>query len=161
MGRHVILLAHRREIATMYFENIQFEDKILRLGSESKSKKAKAIRDRHYQLVVATFQFMNLAFDMPRLDTIINTGAFSSGNYGNDVKQAVGRILRYHPDKPRPVVIDIYDYYTEPRDDGKQGNGFAYNMYLKRVSHYKSFDYEYAGQYKDIESIINLVKEAL
>jgi len=157
IGRHIILLTHRREAAQYFFEQIQCNDKILRLGAESKSKKSKAEYAKHHQLVVATAQFMTLAFDMPRLDTLINTGPYSGGEHGNDVKQAVGRILRSCEGKPRPVVIDMYDLYYEPTDDGRMKPGFAYNMYRCRLKHYKAFDYEIVDNvpYTNVEAFIN------
>lgn len=57
------------------------------------------------QVVAATLQLVLEGLDIPELDVLVMATPFS------DPEQAVGRILRLHPGKKEPVVVDV-------RDDG-------------------------------------------
>jgi superfamily II DNA or RNA helicase len=55
------------------------------------------------QVIFATSQYAAEGLDIPPLDTLFLTTPLS------DVEQAVGRILRPHPDKKDPIVVDFRD----------------------------------------------------
>lgn len=54
-------------------------------------------------VLFCTYQMTKEALDIPRLDTVFLTTPVA------DVEQAVGRIMREHPDKKQPVVVDFID----------------------------------------------------
>jgi superfamily II DNA or RNA helicase len=58
------------------------------------------------RVIVSSFEFCSEGFDVPRLDTLLM--ATSKGS----VEQSAGRILRNHPDKQRPLVVDIVDRFS-------------------------------------------------
>lgn len=55
------------------------------------------------RVIFATTQYASEGLDIPELDTLLLTTPMS------DVEQAVGRILRPHPDKKEPIVVDFRD----------------------------------------------------
>lgn len=55
------------------------------------------------RVVFATYQLASVALDIPALDTLFMATPMS------DVEQAVGRILRPHPEKKDPVAVDFID----------------------------------------------------
>lgn len=55
------------------------------------------------RVILATAQYVEEAFDAPRLDTLFLAMPMVS------VQQAVGRILRTHPTKKDPIVVDVVD----------------------------------------------------
>jgi len=55
------------------------------------------------QIIFATSQYAQEGLDLPALDTLFLTTPLA------DVEQAVGRILRPHPDKKDPIVVDFRD----------------------------------------------------
>ena len=73
-------------------------------GKGSPEKK-KALREEHAQrlIVLATFSMMGEGSDIPVLSTAV------LGTPRSDVVQIVGRIRRFHPGKPQPVVLDLLD----------------------------------------------------
>lgn len=70
------------------------------VGSTSKADREEAIKA---DVIFATTQLVSEGFDVPPLDTLFLTTPIS------DVEQAVGRILRPHPGKKDPVVVDFRD----------------------------------------------------
>ena len=70
------------------------------VGGRSQSQLDEA---KEARVILATSQYAQEGLDIPALDTLILTTPLS------DVEQAVGRILRPHPDKKEPVVVDIRD----------------------------------------------------
>lgn len=62
--------------------------------------------EKHGQIILATYKMASEALDIPMLDTIVfATPAIN-------LVQSVGRILRIHPDKSPPMIIDIVDPYS-------------------------------------------------
>ena len=55
-------------------------------------------------VIFATYQMMSEGTNIPWLDCCILASPRSN------VKQVVGRVLREHPGKPRPVILDIVDH---------------------------------------------------
>ena len=68
-----------------------------------KTKKAAKDRALVKPVIFATYQMMDLGTDVPWLDCCVLATPRSN------VRQPVGRILREHPDKPRPVILDFVD----------------------------------------------------
>ena len=56
---------------------------------------------------MATTGLCKEGLDCPRLDALLIATPFT-----NAVEQAVGRVQREHPDKPRPVVVDLWDDFS-------------------------------------------------
>jgi superfamily II DNA or RNA helicase len=81
---------------------------------QSELDKSKACR-----IILATYHMMSEGSDIPWLDTAVLLTPRS------DVRQVVGRILREHPDKQEPLVID-------PVDDDSP----VYAGYAKRRRHW-------------------------
>jgi superfamily II DNA or RNA helicase len=67
-----------------------------------------ADRDREsaQPTLCATYPMCRQGFDQPRLDTLIMATPVTA------IEQCVGRILRAHPDKQVPLVLDIVDPYS-------------------------------------------------
>ena len=66
----------------------------------------KGIRNsvKELPIMLATYKMFSEATDIPQLDTCVLSTPKA------DVIQIVGRILREHPDKKSPVVLDLVDY---------------------------------------------------
>lgn len=77
------------------------------------------------RIVLASYQKAKEGLDLPYLDTLLLATPSS------DVVQAVGRILREHPTKKKPLVVDIADR-LEIFDGSKN----------KRLSYYKKKNYQ-------------------
>ena len=72
----------------------------LYIGSTKKADREEAVKA---DVIFATKQLVSEGFDVPELDTLFLTTPIS------DAEQAVGRILRDHPDKKDPIVVDFRD----------------------------------------------------
>jgi superfamily II DNA or RNA helicase len=57
-------------------------------------------------LLLATYPLCRQGFDKPELDTLVMLTPITS------IEQSVGRILRAHPSKQTPLVVDIVDPYS-------------------------------------------------
>ena len=79
---------------------------------------------RHCNVLLSTYPYAAEGIDIPRLDTLVMASP------GINVEQTVGRILRRHPDKQCPLVIDIKDPFS--LFDG---------MGWKRLNYYNSQNY--------------------
>ena len=80
-------------------------------------------------VLCATYPMCKQGFDMPELDTLVMATPVTS------LEQIVGRILRAHPRKQQPLVVDVVDpfsifagearkrrrYYDEERYEVQQG----------------------------------------
>jgi superfamily II DNA or RNA helicase len=58
------------------------------------------------QVILSTYHYCSEGFDLPRLDTLLLSTPRTS------IEQSVGRILRAHPDKENPVVLDFVDNFS-------------------------------------------------
>ena len=58
------------------------------------------------QVLLTTYSMSREALDIPALDTLIMASP------AGDVEQIIGRILRKHPEKQTPLVLDIIDPYS-------------------------------------------------
>ena len=111
-GRQVIVLTHRREhTKTLYdlCDKIPHEDKVIMVGGVKFKDHPGCKEKTEPKITFATFQYVKQALDIPRLDMIVFTTPFRAKN---DVQQAIGRILRQYPGKPKPEAYYIYDQGT-------------------------------------------------
>ena len=69
----------------------------------SATKKADLEKAKTKPVIFATYGMMAEGTDIPWLDCVVLATPRSN------IKQPVGRVLREHPDKPRPVVLDFVD----------------------------------------------------
>ncbi len=130
-GRWVLILCDRRDQVSdiahlLSVAHSELEVGII-LGGSKKRKKgpdpnAEALTK---QVIVSTYHFFSEGTDVPRLDTLIF--ATPRGN----IQQAVGRILRPHPDKATPLVIDVCDDFS-----------LYTGMMWKRHKFYRKFGYQ-------------------
>lgn len=79
------------------------------------------------RVVLTTYPFSQEGVDKPRLDTLVM--ATPKG----DTVQAIGRILRQHPDKATPLVLD----YTDSVD-----SGVLHGLFAKRRRTYNDHGFE-------------------
>jgi len=79
---------------------------------------------QHSNVLLSTYPYAAEGIDIPRLDTLVMASP------GINTEQTVGRILRRHPEKQTPLVIDIKDPFS--LFDG---------MSWKRGGYYKSQNY--------------------
>jgi superfamily II DNA or RNA helicase len=88
-----------KEKATEHM-GIPADDTSLYISGLTKKQRGVAATKR---VMFATYQMMGEGTNIPWLDTAVL--AMPRAN----VEQAIGRVLREHPDKPNPVVVDIQD----------------------------------------------------
>lgn len=65
-------------------------------------------RSQKCRVVFGTYQYAKEGLDDPSLDTLFFATPMS------DIEQAAGRILRSHPDKKDPLIVDFVDDKTGP-----------------------------------------------
>lgn len=70
----------------------------------SEVKKADLEKAKTKPVIFATYGMMAEGTDIPWLDCVVLATPRSN------IKQPVGRVLREHPDKPQPVVLDFVDH---------------------------------------------------
>lgn len=58
------------------------------------------------QVLLSTYHFCSEGFDLPRLDTLFLLSPRS------DIEQSVGRVLRKHPEKQKPLIFDFVDNFS-------------------------------------------------
>lgn len=87
-------------------------DMALYIGGLSKGAREAALKA---PIILATYAFCSEATDIPAVDTLI------MGTPKSEVRQIVGRALRYQPDKKVPVIIDIQD-----------SDSFVFDLYAKK-----------------------------
>jgi len=103
-GRHVLILSDRVDHVGLLYAALSKKLPGIKVGmivGSTKKKERAYVLDS--QVLCATTQLLGIGFDNPRLDTLIFATPSQSPF------QAVGRILRQHPDKKSPVVIDLVD----------------------------------------------------
>jgi superfamily II DNA or RNA helicase len=105
-GRHVLILservAHVEELHSIIKDRL--ESAFIKVGKMvGSSKKEEREYAQDAQVLVATSQLLAVGFNNPRLDTLIFATPMQS------VVQPVGRVIRQHPDKKPPLVIDLVE----------------------------------------------------
>lgn len=124
-GRNVIVLSDRLDQLQAIETQLQDKHSQFTVGRVVGGMKA-AQRDAGFQarILLSTYTYASEGIDIPRLDTLVM--ATPRGN----IEQTVGRILRPHPTKQEPLVIDI-------RDNFSMFSGMSW----KRFSYYKGVGY--------------------
>jgi len=83
-------------------------------------------------VLVATYPMCRQGFDKPRLDTLVMATPVTA------LEQVVGRILRVHPDKQPPLVVDVVDPYSlfagEARKRARQYAGWGYRTAARELA---------------------------
>jgi superfamily II DNA or RNA helicase len=102
-GRNVLILGER----VGHIEDLAAEIRKRGIDSVgvmvgSTSKKDREI-SQSAQVICATNQLVGTGFNEPRLDVLIFATPLQA------VEQPVGRVLRQHPDKKQPLVLDLVD----------------------------------------------------
>ncbi len=77
----------------------------------------------NYRIILTTYALTSEGFDQPDLDTLVMASPRS------DIIQSVGRILRVHPNKRTPLIIDMIDCSFP-----------FHNLHHKRTKYYKELD---------------------
>jgi len=111
-GRNVIILTHRRDHTKVLYElcdKIPDKEKLIMVGGKGFKDHPGCEEKNEPHITFATFQYVRQALDIPRLDLIVFTTPFAAKN---DVQQAIGRVLRQYPGKPKPEAYYIYDSET-------------------------------------------------
>lgn len=105
-GRHVLVLSERVQHVEVLFREIakHLVPKDIKVGMMvGSSTEAERKYTREAQVIVATAQLLSVGFNNPRMDTLI----FASPQ--QQVVQSVGRIVRDHPEKHEPIVLDLVE----------------------------------------------------
>ena len=103
-GRKVLLLAARRDHLENIMEMLPGDMKATAgyyVGS-TPSSKLKHVAE-HKRIMLGTFKMAEEGLDVPSIDLLVLATPME------DVEQAVGRCLRYHKEKMRPIIVDIVD----------------------------------------------------
>jgi superfamily II DNA or RNA helicase len=69
-------------------------------------KKEDIEKSKEAQVLLSTYHYCSEGFDLPRLDTLFLLSPRT------DVEQSVGRVLRQHPEKQRPLILDFVDNFS-------------------------------------------------
>jgi superfamily II DNA or RNA helicase len=101
--RKVLMLTDRRDQVSWLQLNITRWTCGLMLGGMKESDIEVA---KENQILLSTYQYCAEGFDMPCLDTLFLLTPRT------DVEQSVGRVLRQHPTKQKPVVLDFVDNFS-------------------------------------------------
>jgi superfamily II DNA or RNA helicase len=145
-GRKVLILCDRRQHVTYLafkcserLESLRAlrEDmpKDLRVAAYLGGMKASEREDAEgADLIIGTYSMAQEGLDIPRLDTLFLASPKTN------VTQAIGRILRPHPDKKKPVVLDFIDNvgmlkgFARKRKKQYAQNGYALKRALSDVA---------------------------
>lgn len=119
--RKLLMLTERREQAETLLEMLQHTWSCgLMLGG---MKEKDIEQQKEAQVLLSTYHYCSEGFDLPRLDTLVLLSPRS------DVEQSVGRVLRQHPEKQKPLVLDFVDNFS-----------VFENQSDKRASYYKKLN---------------------
>jgi len=105
VDRNILVLTSRREHAAelMRMTGAVCNGATLRLYLGGMKKVEYEDAEENADVIFATYSMAQEGLDIPRIDVLV------MGTPRGDVEQAVGRVLRDHPFKPDPVVVDIVD----------------------------------------------------
>ncbi len=105
-GRHIIVLSERVAHVEILYALLKkaITDSNVKVGKMvGSSKKDERAYSQDAQVLVATAQLLAVGFNNPRLDTLIFATPIQA------VVQPVGRVIRKHPEKKPPLVIDLVE----------------------------------------------------
>jgi superfamily II DNA or RNA helicase len=123
--RQLIVLSDRLDQLTAIEQALREEAPDIDVGRVVGGTKAKD-RDAGFErtVLLSTYRYASEGIDIPRLDTLIMATPRGA------VEQTLGRILRPHPHKQKPLVIDIKDPFS-----------LFEGMSWKRHRYYKAQEY--------------------
>lgn len=131
-GRHIIVLSDRRGHLKSMGKMLE-EDTGVKVGfMVGGIKPADIAAASACRVIMATYAYCSEGLDIPSLDTCV----FATPR--SDIVQCCGRILRYHPSKEVPLVIDFVD--DSPVFHGQAEKRKEY--YLKLQANITHFDEE-------------------
>ena len=113
-GRHVLLLTERVEHVAALAEAIGSATGAECGQMHGGTPAAERARAAERAVIVATYPLCRQGFDVPRLDTLVMATPVTA------IEQPVGRILRVHPDKCDPLVIDVVDPFSIFAGEGRK-----------------------------------------
>lgn len=128
-GRKVLILSHRRKhLDTLYKMLLQKVGTEFPIDFVVGGRSAEEIEEakKRAKCLFGTYQYIGEGFDCPDIDTLILATPVS-----NPI-QAVGRVMRLHPNKKEPVVVDLVDMCEPFR-----------SMYQNRKKHYVAAGYKF------------------
>lgn len=133
-GRNIIVLSDRLDQLALLHDMLLTLDPHMSVAKVVGGTKAKD-REQGFgaRVLLSTYHYASEGIDIPRLDTLLM--ATPRGN----VEQTVGRILRPHPSKQQPLVVDIKDPFS-----------LFTGMAWKRHAYYKQHKY-YVSRERDVE----------
>jgi len=110
-NRKLLMLTERREQTQALVELLQNSWTCGVMLGGMKEMEIESQKDA--QVLLSTYHYCSEGFDLPRLDTLFLLSPRS------DVEQSVGRVLRQHPDKQKPLVLDFVDNFSvfEPQSE--------------------------------------------
>jgi hypothetical protein len=94
--RNTICVLERIALIDELHKNLPYDNK-------SKFYKSEPLEKLHYQMTFATPGKIRDGIDAPHKDCLIMTSPISN------IEQMVGRVVRIHPDKKEPIIIDMVD----------------------------------------------------
>ena len=94
--RNTICVIERIALIDELFKNLPYDNK-------SKFYKSEPLEKLHYQMTFATPGKIRDGIDAPHKDCLIMTSPISN------IEQMVGRVVRTHPGKKEPIIIDMVD----------------------------------------------------
>lgn len=109
-GRRSIILTERRDHIDFFVWELGKHacvESVVAYTGDMKEAERKAFMSTPYRVVVSILKMGKEALDKPELDTLVVASPIKA-----KYEQAVGRILRAHPDKKRPKVIDLVDPWS-------------------------------------------------
>lgn len=131
-GRNVLILSERVDHVNDLANKLKIElkDTVFTVGvMTGKTDEKERVESQKANIIVATIQLVGTGFNEPRLDTLIFATPYQN------VTQAIGRIVRTHPNKKTPFVLDLVDTQTNV------GMVFAKSRFKK----YLELGYEMSG----------------
>ena len=138
-NRKILLLTKRIEhgqiLKRLILHNLtENRKRIIALSSKDsasiRAELVEAMRSekKDFQVLIGTYSLFSTGVDIPLLDTVVlGMSTKVDGDYDATLVQSIGRVLRLHDKKQKPLVIDI--------DDDK--NKIMHRHHLSRMKVYK------------------------
>lgn len=114
--RKVLMLTDRRE-QVVFLKTLIEESWTcgLILGG---MKKEEVEVSKNKQVLLSTYSYCAEGFDLPRLDTLFLVSPRT------DIEQSIGRVLRQHPEKQRPLILDFIDKFSVFESQGDKREAY-------------------------------------
>ena len=139
-GRKVLVISERRSQLDFFRERLEAYG-ITDVGMYVGGRKMHLLDEAATKaIVLTTYQMAKEGLNIPSLDVLIMASPQSQ------IQQTVGRILRVHDGKSRPMVIDYVDPEVVVEETNKQQEivlRYPYNtMWMARMRQYNKLGYE-------------------